>query len=981
MHSKKIILIAVCNFFSAVATAQSWQQLKDSMMAAYNKSNYTAIIKFAAPIQQEFFTPAKKNKKFQASICFMLGTAYSETDQVVPAEKLLLLARKLFDKKAKNKENFAVTCNSLGNLYLRWGKFDKAEYFSKESLNQLQSLFKGYDNKLFTPYITLGNIYSATRQFEKADSVFLKLKELLPPEEITQLFKVNRFIALNLIKMEQYDKAESVITAMITDAEKNSGSENIIYADAFTLAGRFYYDLRDFQKAELWIIKALRLYEKKQQMEHPNYMANSSNLAYAYLFSGRIKEADSLFSLNLKAIENKSSPQSDEYAYASTGKALILMETGQYEKAIALLVENLDNLEKLKLTNRAIYMGMTNNLAFVYQRAGQLEKAESLFLKSLKITESLFNKEHAQFRMICGNLAFLYWKMNRPNEAMQYSLLTLSIIKKQIDKVFSFSSENEKLSFMRTLAVERNKFYSLIYKLSPNENSNDLYDLTIYAKGLLLNSSKQLNADILNGSDTSAKKIYSSWLSNKNQLAYWYSKPLAEQVTNLDSLKEITEQQEKQLVRVSSAFNANKISVSANWENVQKKLKPGEAAIEFIVFNYFDKERLTDSVFYAALILRPNSAKPEFVFLFEEKQIDSLLTKNPDNNQNKINKLYNASGAKPRDNRLYQLTWSAIEKKLVDVRTIYFSPVGELFKLSFAAIPINETTRLSDKYHLVQLNSTRALLETTDEKILPADRLILYGGIAYDADSVKLKQLAGQYNEPANEPRTKFQPEEKQSWNYLPFSKAEVEKIQKTGIENKYPVSVISEENATEESLKALSGNRSPAVLHIATHGFFFPDPKPGLETQNGQQQFFKISDNPLLRSGLLFAGSYYTWTKNRSVSGIEDGIATAYEITNMYLPHTKLVVLSACETGLGELNGSDGVLGLQRAFRIAGVKNLVMSLWKVPDTETAEFMIAFYENLFRQQTIPDAFVAAQKTMKNKYRNDPYKWAAFILVR
>jgi CHAT domain-containing protein len=226
-----------------------------------------------------------------------------------------------------------------------------------------------------------------------------------------------------------------------------------------------------------------------------------------------------------------------------------------------------------------------------------------------------------------------------------------------------------------------------------------------------------------------------------------------------------------------------------------------------------------------------------------------------------------------------------------------------------------------------------------------------------------------------------FHAADEQSWNYLPFSEEEVEQIKNSGTKNLFPVTLISGEQATEESLKELQGKRSPAVLHIATHGFFFPDPEQQKENKSVNQNVFKYAANPLMRSGLFFAGAYYTWTKNRSFTGLEDGIATAYEIANLYLPNSKLAVLSACETGLGDIRGSDGVWGLQRAFRIAGVKNLVMSLWKVPDRETSEFMTLFYENIFRQQTIADAFIATQAAMKNKYRNDPYKWAAFILVR
>jgi CHAT domain-containing protein len=142
----------------------------------------------------------------------------------------------------------------------------------------------------------------------------------------------------------------------------------------------------------------------------------------------------------------------------------------------------------------------------------------------------------------------------------------------------------------------------------------------------------------------------------------------------------------------------------------------------------------------------------------------------------------------------------------------------------------------------------------------------------------------------------------------------------------------------------------------------------------------FRQSDNPLFRSGLALAGANYAWL-GKPIAGIEDGILTAYEVSNMYLSNTKLVVLSACETALGDIKGSEGVYGLQRAFKIAGVQNLVMSLWKVPDAETAEFMQLFYKNLFAKQTISQAFYNTQLVMKNKYRDDPYKWAAWVLVR
>jgi CHAT domain-containing protein len=218
-------------------------------------------------------------------------------------------------------------------------------------------------------------------------------------------------------------------------------------------------------------------------------------------------------------------------------------------------------------------------------------------------------------------------------------------------------------------------------------------------------------------------------------------------------------------------------------------------------------------------------------------------------------------------------------------------------------------------------------------------------------------------------------------FDYLSQTEKEITGIGSIARQQGYSVDVTDGVRASEESFKALSGKNSPAIIHLATHGFFFPDPKNSKKDEwRAGYTVFQQSENPLMRSGLALAGANNAWN-GKPVEGVEDGILTAYEVSNMYLPNTQLVVLSACETGLGDIQGGEGVYGLQRAFKMAGVKNLVMSLWKVDDITSSEFMQEFYKNIFLKQSIQDAFAHAQTVLKNKYRNDPYKWAAWILVR
>ncbi len=169
-------------------------------------------------------------------------------------------------------------------------------------------------------------------------------------------------------------------------------------------------------------------------------------------------------------------------------------------------------------------------------------------------------------------------------------------------------------------------------------------------------------------------------------------------------------------------------------------------------------------------------------------------------------------------------------------------------------------------------------------------------------------------------------------------------------------------------------------MLHIATHGFFFENREKTKRSLGDNQTQFTQADDPLLRSGLILAGGNYTWLHSSNPYGDEDGILTALEISNLDLKNTELVVLSACETGLGDIDGNEGVYGLQRAFKMSGVESIIMSLWQVLDAETVEFMDLFYSTWFTGVSIREAFNTTQCRMQKKYAEEPFKWAAFVLV-
>ncbi len=330
--------------------------------------------------------------------------------------------------------------------------------------------------------------------------------------------------------------------------------------------------------------------------------------------------------------------------------------------------------------------------------------------------------------------------------------------------------------------------------------------------------------------------------------------------------------------------------------------------------------------------------------------------------------------------RLYDFIMKPLEQYLIGVNNIYYAPTGILNQLSFAAIPTPNSTLLSDKYNLNLVSSTRVLIDNIKEDKIFFDNATIYGGIYYDFDSAYIKSIAKYKSINENKlsvllKNTYNSKTDIKNWDYLNGTETEGKTINDLFKSKNFSTTYYNAYLGLEERIK--EPKVSPSILHIATHGFSFPTPEKGMEYTLFENSFIH-NLNPLFRSGLLFAGANRTWSGAKSIESIDDGILTAYEVSNLNLSNTRLVVLSACETGLGEVKDNEGVYGLQRAFKMAGVRYIVMSLWQVPDEQTVELMEYFYKELLSEVPIRKAFTSAQNKMKLKY--EPYYWAGFVLM-
>ena len=390
------------------------------------------------------------------------------------------------------------------------------------------------------------------------------------------------------------------------------------------------------------------------------------------------------------------------------------------------------------------------------------------------------------------------------------------------------------------------------------------------------------------------------------------------------------------------------------WRDVQKRLGNGEAAIEFVSFNVFEGEKIKALHLYAAMVITRDSKQPVMIPMTTEKNLTRW--QNP-SDLYAVNKYGAAMG---------QLVWLEILNYLYpkDITTIYFAPWGVLNQMAIEALPYDKESTMNYRYNLTRLTSTRELVKQHNH--YPAKTAVLFGDLFYRASAEAMQQTATT--------RSAVYP--------LAASKEEIAGIKQILDDKGFLVRTYTKKQGTEESFKAMDSH-SPSILHLSTHGFV-DRPK---ET------------DAMRRSGLILSYGARAWEGKLVPKDAEDGILTAAEIAALDLSGTDIVVLSACNTALGEVT-AEGVWGLQRAFKLAGVQTIVMSLWAVDDEATAVLMQYFYEELMKERRAlakaaaidsniaerffdytHSALARAQHRMQQhpKY-SDPYYWAGFVVV-
>ncbi|MCC7026571.1 MAG: CHAT domain-containing protein [Saprospiraceae bacterium] len=941
-----------------------------------------------------------------ATSLFGFGMTLAKMGNFVEAEANILESKKIIENTVgKEYKYYTSYLDNLAIINMEMKKFEKAEQLYLESL-----VIKVQRNEKFTvPYcgnlFGLGKLYYNMDYFEKAEPVLLEAIQIFKDniKNLNHPFYTNILNMLSLVysKWGKYNKAELVFLENISLIERSFGIENDKYAGSINNLAMLYINMGNYSKAEYYFLAALDIKLKISGKNNLFYASSLQNLGVVYSSKGDFKKAEYYYLETKQVFDSLNLKEHPDYAALLTNLSSVYQKTNRFEESEILILESIAIYEKSMSLESLDYAAALGNLANLYINMGNYLKAEPILLKNIQIIESTLGKQNPEYTLATYNLTNFYF-LKKDYVKCNLLLNELDTLDRSLVlKATQYMSENELQKYINIFSNRQNYMFSFAHHILLNNEGQNLNENTItetcynnilFYKAIL--SEIVEHHKVLATLDSTANEKFNLHRSYLRSLAQQYSKVITERDSNYVADLELKANDiEKELTRIIQPYD--KKVQQLTWHEIQNKLNKNEAAIEFMHYKYSIRG-LSDSIYYAALIITKDMTRPYFLPLFEESKLNSLFLFNGEHKSDYVNAIYTMPDRRivnQKDNKtsLYDLLWKPIEFQIKGINKIYFSPSGLLHRINLSAIPVSNEETLADRYQLIELNSTRQLLN--DQKFNVKDNIaVLYGGINFEKDTSLLQNEAKSKDfvmasRSINE--ISFTSIDTSlrggSWGYLLGTEKEVNALEKIIVSVKIPVRLVKGHDATEESIKMIGKLKmpSPRILHIATHGYFFPDPK--LNVAGGvnirqETNVFKISDHPMMRSGLIMAGGNAAWKGVSSTNDKEDGIWTAYEISQMDLTNTELVVLSACETGLGDIQGNEGVYGLQRAFKIAGAKYLIMSLWQVPDKQTSLLMTTFYKKwLVDKLSIPQAFQGAQKELR-ELGFDPYQWAGFILV-
>ena len=922
--------------FSSVSLCQSWEKLYRQAHEQFANNDFKASLNTTRSAlvnaQREF---GERSEEFTntlgllSSIYYSMGDFYRAIDNYTRQKDIIS------NLKGKNNEEYARALNNLSASYQKLGRYAEAEPILLETIDIKEKIFGILDTSYAVSINNLGELYQSLGRYPEAEKLYLQALE---------------------IKKEKL------------------GTSDVSYAVTLYNLSYLYRILGNNDKAQELIEQALFIFQSKLGDDDPMVALAQFEQASVYISQGKMLAAEAIL-YRIQEIQTKSAGESSsQYAITLYNLANLYIRTYNHQAADSLLALAIQIAEDKIGKSVPFYSDCLNSYGIVKWVLGDLDESKDMLEEAVFWRKNLFGEKSPLYASTLSNLAGVYKDLGNMTRAEALYKESQSHFLMQLDKYFPYMSEVERLNFNHSLKERLDMFYCFAVERMKDEPGilGDVYNQRLATKAVLLKTSRNIREKIVRGGNQELINKFDRWKKLKEELALLYSlskKQLLLMDKNIDSLEEAANSIEKELSSVMVEIKDINSKEKNDWKEIQQSLKQNEAAIEIIRVDYFDKG-WTDDAFYGALILTKESRKnPELVILHHANYLDSMyLFYYKRSIMNKI-----------PDEDSYKFFWEQIDDKLEGKNIIYLSTDGIYNNININTLKKPDGTYVIDERNIRLVSSTSGILktETPAKKSTFLKEACLIGNPKFNKDTVPNLYINPAHTREAN------------VLNYdiinnkkiipvapLPGTEDEVNKIDSLLAEKKWKVDYYTGEQASENTLKSIN---NPNILHIATHGYFLGDEELKKHEKVFGVRIEKALSDPLLRSGLLLAGAGEALNSQEFNYSSDNGIFTAYEALNLNLENTSLVVLSACETGLGQVLKGEGVYGLQRAFQIAGAEDVIMSLWVVNDMVTQESMTRFYKYWLSGKGIGIAFRNAQMELRNKYP-EPYYWGGFVIV-
>jgi CHAT domain-containing protein/TolA-binding protein len=855
------------------------------------------------------------------------------------AESLFLSALRVFEK-AQGTDSRSVTAlvSNLGTVYQKMGDLDKAEAYLKRAVGIFERLNIPNDPMLADALHDLALVYNERADYNEAERLYRReiviLEHVFGPDHPEVADPLVNLAGISLLRGD-YVGAQSLARRSLIIYEKAFGLEDYRTGYALAALANVAFDLEDLQSAESRAKQAISAFEKTLGREHPDVANNLTTLAMIYHERKEFAKAEPLY---LEALAARRKKLGEIHA-----------ETAESFGALANL----------------------------YRDEGQYARAESYYQTALDVREKTIGPEHPEFAETLTDFSILQMAESHFAEAESLLSRAIAISERNADLNLRAGSERQKLAYMKLLSSQLDEAITLNALLAPEQSAaRDLAVATVLQrKGrvqeLLADNLKSMrqradadDAKLLDELDGVTTQLARLVLTGPQHTA------IEVHQARLAALKEDRDRLEARVSERSAEFRATSQHVAL--DQVRAALGQDSALLEFVAYRKFrpseptEKARRGESR-YIVYVIR-SKGDVQWKDLGDANSLDKLI----DDCRQALRDPARAD-VKRLARALYDRLFQPLQPLLGEASHLLISPDGNLSLLPIEMLLDGQQRFLVERYSITYLTAGRDLIrmqvprESKSGPVLMADPAFGEPGGTLVAKAEGSRTQLGR-----NLRRSITSADDLSSVYFAPLAGTAEEA---RAIHTLFPdATVLTSTRASKTALKRL---QAPSLLHIATHGFFLNNPED--ESRNfaasGTRAIHATPtiDNPLLRSGLAFSGA------NLAKTGKDDGLLTALEAAGLNLWGTKLVTLSACDTGVGEIRTGEGVYGLRRAFFLAGTESLVMSLWPVSDTVTREIMTSYYSGLRRGLGRGEALRQAELAMlKRPSRRHPFYWASFI---